>query len=83
MPKRSTEELIAAHEQKIAELKANVGQTKLTRIERINAEITKLDERIGKLEATKQAKVDERDQLQSDINEAEQSKAALHVSAGA
>ncbi len=73
MPKRSREELIAAKEAELAALRAGIDKSKQTRHDKLNdVEIPALDERINKLTAQRQAKVDERDLLAREIAESKQ-----------
>lgn len=59
MPRKTKAEVIADLEAKLAEAKASEDKSKLTKIEKLKAAITTLDERIAKLQATKQGKLDE------------------------
>lgn len=84
MPKRSREELILAKEKELAELRAGVDKSKQTRHDKLDkTEIPALTERIDKLIATRQAKIDERDLIAREIADSKQAEANASVSVGA
>lgn len=69
MPKRSRAEMIAAKEAELAALRASEDKSKVSRVTKLKAEIVALDERIDKLELSKNGKLDEITLLEREIAE--------------
>lgn len=83
MPRKTKAELIADYEAKLVELRAKDDESKQNKVVKLNKEIATLDERITKLETTKQGKVDERDLLQREIAESASTDAPADASVNA